>query len=702
MKKTYKIKVDCANCALKMEEATKKTAGVKEASINFATKKITVDFVENANHLEVLEEILTNCKKIEPGAEIYFGEKHVDKHNRSNTLYRIIISALITVGAYFIPVYGVYKLLLFILPYLIVGYDILINAIRGVINRQILDENFLMAIASIGAFIVGYFRTGEYIEAVAVILLYQVGEYFQGCAVEKSRRNIASLMDIRPDYANIYVDGKVVKVSPETVSVGETIVVLPGEKIPLDGIIEGGACTLDTSALTGESLPREVKVGDEVLSGSINLSGFLKIKTTKAFGESTVSRILDLVENATTKKARSEKFISKFARYYTPLVCILSLCVGLCVPLFRMAFLGLSGEFGEWIYRALTFLVISCPCALVISVPLSFFAGIGGASKGGILIKGADTLEALSKAECAVFDKTGTLTKGNFEVTNVIYSGKDREYFIEICAILESFSSHPIAKRIASLYSGEIDEKRVEGVEEIAGEGISATIDGTKISLGNEKLAKRLGASISPYQGVGTPTYAIIGNKICGVFVVSDEVKEGSKEAIRSLKSLGVKRTVILTGDSEKPARVVASYLEVDEVYHSLLPQEKVLKTEELIGKRTKGRTLLFIGDGINDAPVLARADVGVSMGALGSDAAIEASDVVIMDDEPKKVAKAIKSSKKCMRIVYQNIVFALGVKLTCMILGVLGIGGMTLAVFADVGVMVLAVLNAMRVMINK
>ncbi len=701
MKKTYKIKVDCANCALKMEDVAKRTEGVKDASIDYIGKKITVDFIEGVSALSVMRDVLANCKRVEEDAEIYFSDN--EEHKKVNTvLLRIIISSVLTVGAYFIPVNGLYKLLLFVLPYLVVGYDILIKAVKGVLNKQVLDENFLMAVASIGAFIVGYFRTGDYVEAVIVILLYQLGEYFQSRAVDKSRKNISALMDIRPDYANKVVDNKVIKVNPEKIEVGETIAILPGEKVPIDGVVIGGSCTLDLSALTGESLPLGVKVGDEVLSGAINLDGFLKIKTVRPFGESTLSKILDLVENASSKKSRSEKFITRFAKYYTPIVCAVSLCVALLIPLFRIVFLGLGGEFLEWIYRALTFLVISCPCALVISVPLSFFAGIGGASRKGILIKGSDTLETLSKIESVVFDKTGTLTKGVFEVANIIYYGNDREEFIERCAIVESFSSHPIAKRIASLYNKKVDESRVSNLTEIAGEGITAIIDGVSISLGNEKIVKRSNSQYSPYQGVGTPIYAVIDGRVEGIFILSDTIKEGSRQAIVDLKAASVKNTVILTGDEAKTAREVACLLRVDKVHFSLLPQDKVAKMEELLASKTKGKALAFVGDGINDAPVLARADVGISMGALGSDAAIEASDVVIMDDDPKKVATAIKISKKCMRVVAENVIFALGMKVLCMVLGVLGIGGITLAVFADVGVMILAVLNAMRVMINK
>ena len=617
-------------------------------------------------------------------------------------LFRILISAALTAALVFVPAEGTIKLFLYLIPYLIIGYDILIKAVKGIFNRHILDENFLMAVATVGAFAIAVTRSGDYLDAVAVMLLYQTGELFQSCAVGKSRRNISELMDIRPDYANIEQDGNLIKTDPEEIPTGSIIVVLPGEKIPIDGVIEEGSSSLNTAALTGESVPVDVKIGDEVISGSINLTGVLKIRTTKEFGESTVSKILDLVENASSRKSRSENFISRFAEIYTPIVCLSSLAVGVIPPLFNMLVMGSPAEWSEWIYRGLTFLVISCPCALVISVPLSFFAGLGGASREGILIKGSNYLEALSKTECVVFDKTGTLTEGVFTVTSVESVNMDKEKLIELTAITECTSSHPVAKSLIAAYGRDIDRSRISHIAEISGKGVTAVVDGMKTAVGNIKLMEQLNISCPEADAAGTVVYVAIEGKYEGYIVISDVIKNDSRKAIELLKKTGVRKTVMLTGDVKRVAEETAEKLGIDEVYSHLLPADKVEKVENLLREQKARATLAFVGDGINDAPVLSRADIGIAMGAMGSDAAIEAADIVLMDDNPLKIAKAIKISRKCMAIVYENIVFALGVKAVCLILGLFGIANMWIAVFADVGVMIIAVLNSIRALIKS
>lgn len=596
-----------------------------------------------------------------------------------------------------LPIEGYLRLGLFMIPYLVISYDILRKAIKGILNKQVFDENFLMAVATIGAIILG-----EYTEGVAVMLFYQIGELFQSYAVGKSRRNISELMDIRPDYANVQRDGKLEKVDPDEVEIGSIIVVQPGEKIPIDGIIIEGNTTLNTSALTGESLPREAVVGNDVISGCINMTGVLKIQTTKEFGESTVSKILDLVENSSSKKSKSENFISKFARYYTPAVCYGALALAILPPIVRMLFFRITPEWGEWIYRALTFLVISCPCALVISIPLSFFAGIGGASKEGVLVKGSNYLETLSQTKYVVFDKTGTMTQGVFEVSGVHHSEMENEKLLEYAALVESFSSHPISKSLQKAYGKEIDRNRVSDVEEISGNGVTAKVDGVFVAAGNVKLMKRLGIEYKECHHVGTVVHMAVDGAYAGHILISDLIKPHAKEAIHELKKAGVARTVMLTGDAKNAAEQVAKELGIEEVYSELLPADKVTKVEELLEKKEEKQKLAFVGDGINDAPVLSRADIGIAMGALGSDAAIEAADVVLMDDDPLKIAKAIKISRKCIRIVYENIYFAIGIKIVCLILGTFGIANMWLAIFADVGVMVIAVLNAIRALFVK
>ena len=579
-----------------------------------------------------------------------------------------------------------------------IGSDILKKAGRGILNRQVFDENFLMAVATVGAFALAiYTRSGDYTEAIAVMLFYQIGELFQSYAVGKSRKNISALMDIRPDYANIERDGRLEQVDPEEVAVGSVIVVQPGEKIPLDGQVIEGSSTLNTSALTGESLPREVQAGEAVISGCINMTGVLKLRTTKEFGESTVSRILDLVENASSRKSRSEDFISKFARFYTPAVCCAALALALLPPLGQMLFLGTAPAWGTWLYRALTFLVISCPCALVISIPLSFFAGLGGASREGVLIKGSNYLETLAQTRYVVFDKTGTLTRGVFEVNGIHHNQLSREQLLEYAALAESASSHPISKSLQRACGRELDRSRVTDIQEISGHGVTAQVDGIPVAAGNDKLMRRLGLEPIPCHSVGTIIHLAVDGTYAGHIVISDTVKEHSREAIRKLKAAGVKQTVMLTGDARQVAEAVAAELGVDQVYSELLPADKVTKVEELLEHKAPKEKLAFVGDGINDAPVLSRADIGIAMGAMGSDAAIEAADVVLMDDDPLKIAKAIRISRKCIRIVYQNIAFALLVKFACMALGAVGIANMWLAIFADVGVMVLAVLNAIR-----
>ncbi len=618
-------------------------------------------------------------------------------------LFRIIIAAVFLIALNFISVTGAVRFLLYLIPYLVIGYDILLKALKGIKNRQMFDESFLMAVATIGAIALAlYEKSGDYTEAIAVMLFYQIGEWFQSYAVGKSRRNISELMDIRPDYANIERDGKLEKTDPDEVEIGSIIVVQPGEKVPIDGIVENGSSSLNTSALTGESLPRDVKEGDEIVSGCINMTGVLKIRTTKEFGESTVSKILDLVENASSRKSKSEDFISKFARIYTPAVCYAALALAFLPPLVRMLGMGLEAEWGTWIYRALTFLVISCPCALVISIPLSFFAGIGGASNAGVLVKGSNYLETLSQTKIVVFDKTGTLTQGVFEVNGIHHNEIENEKLIEYAALAESASSHPISKSLQRAYGKEIDRSRVSDIREISGNGVIAKVDGREIAIGSDKLMKHLGISFIGCHSVGTILHIAVDKKYAGHLVISDIVKPHSKEALRELKKAGISKTIMLTGDAEKVAERVAENLGLDRVYGELLPADKVEKVEELLKNKPEKEKLAFVGDGINDAPVLRRADIGIAMGAMGSDAAIEAADVVLMDDDPMQISKAIKISRKCLRIVYQNIVFAIGIKLICLVLGAVGIANMWLAIFADVGVMILAVLNAIRALFVK
>ena len=613
-------------------------------------------------------------------------------------LVRIVLAAAMVICLGLLPVQGLLRLALYLTTYLVIGYDILRKAGRGILNRQVFDENFLMAVATVGAFALAiYTRSGDYTEAIAVMLFYQIGELFQSYAVGKSRKNISALMDIRPDYANVERNGKLEQVDPDEVSIGSMIVVQPGEKVPLDGEVIEGSSTLNTSALTGESLPREIQAGEAVISGCINMTGVLKIRTTKEFGESTVSKILDLVENSSSRKSKSEDFISKFARIYTPAVCYAALALAILPPLGQMLLLGAAPAWGTWIYRALTFLVISCPCALVISIPLSFFAGIGGASKEGVLIKGSNYLETLSQARYVVFDKTGTLTRGVFEVNAVHHNKMSQEQLLEYAALAESASSHPISKSLQRAYGQEIDRSRVTDIQEISGNGVTAKVDGISVAAGNDKLMRRLGIEPIPCHHVGTIIHMAVDGAYAGHIVISDVVKEHSKEAIQELKRAGVKQTVMLTGDARRVAEAVAAQLGVDQAYSELLPAGKVEKVEELLERKGSKEKLAFVGDGINDAPVLSRADIGIAMGAMGSDAAIEAADVVLMDGDPLKIAKAIKISRKCIRIVYQNIAFALTVKFACMALGAVGIANMWLAIFADVGVMILAILNAIR-----
>ena len=612
---------------------------------------------------------------------------------KKKVLQRIIIALICIIALEFIDVEGYLEFGLYMIPYLVIGYDILKKAIKGILNRQVFDENFLMAVATIGAI-----ALGEYKEGVAVMLFYQIGELFQSYAVGKSRRNISDLMDIRPDYANIENEsGEVEKVDPDEVEIGSIIVVKPGEKIPLDGIIMEGKTTLNTSALTGESLPREVSINDEVMSGCINLNGLIKIKTTKEFGESTVSKILDLVENASSKKSKSENFISKFAKYYTPAVCYGAVALAFLPPVISLLFLNIDANWSEWISRALTFLVISCPCALVISIPLSFFAGIGGASHEGVLVKGSNYLETLAQTKYVVFDKTGTMTQGVFEVTGIHHANIDKDKLLEYAALAESYSTHPISKSLQKAYGKEIDQHRVLDVQEISGHGIIAKVDGQDVAVGNIKLMKKLNISCQQCHSVGTVVHVAINNEYAGHILISDLMKPHAKEAIQALKKIGIKKTIMLTGDIKSVADQVAEELKIDAVYSDLLPSDKVDKVEEILQNKGNKEKVAFVGDGINDAPVLSRADIGIAMGALGSDAAIEAADVVLMDDDPLKIAKAIKISKKCIRIVYENIYFAIGVKVICLILGAIGIANMWMAIFADVGVMVLAVLNAIR-----
>lgn len=618
------------------------------------------------------------------------------------TLARIATVALMLAGLHFAPLTGSAQAAAYIVAYLIVGYDVLADAFEGVKDGELFDEDFLMAVATIGAIALAVLKTGDYTEAVAVMLFFQTGELFESCAVGKSRRNITALMDVRPDYANIERDGKIVRVDPKTVKTGNVIIVNPGEKIPLDGVVVKGVSTLDTAALTGESLPRSVRAGDGVFSGCVNLDGVLSVQTTKAFGESTASKILDLLENASSLKSKSENFISKFARVYTPAVCFAALAVAVAPPLTRLFAMGLPADWESWIYRALIFLVISCPCALVISIPLSFFAGLGGAGKAGVLIKGANYIETLSKTKTVVFDKTGTLTRGVFEVCAVHHNVIDERKLIELTALAESASSHPIAKSLLRACGTEVDTVRVSNIREIGGGGVIATVDGKEVAAGNGKLMRELGVDFIPCHKTGTIVHVAVGGEYAGHIVIADIVKPQSKQAIRALKACGVKKTVMLTGDSKAVARDVADALGIDAEYGELLPADKVAKVETLLSGQKSGEKLAFVGDGINDAPVLARADVGIAMGAIGSDAAIEAADVVLMDDDPMKLATAIRLSRKCLRIVYENIVFAIGVKALCLALGAAGLVGMGAAVFADVGVLVLAVLNAMRALSVK
>lgn len=618
-------------------------------------------------------------------------------------LVRIVAAAAMMIGLEFAPVEGVVRFLLYLVPYLVIGYDILKKAVRGILNRQVFDENFLMAVATVGAIALAlYDQSGDYTEAVAVMLFYQIGEWFQSYAVGRSRKNISELMDIRPDYANIEKDGVLEQVDPDEVAIGSVIVVQPGEKVPIDGVVIEGTSSLNTSALTGESVPRDITAGHEVISGCINLTGVLKIRTTKEFGESTVSQILDLVENASSRKSKSEDFISKFARVYTPAVCYAALALAILPPLVRIFGMGLAPEWDVWIYRALTFLVISCPCALVISIPLSFFAGLGGASREGVLIKGSNYLETLAQTGIVVFDKTGTLTQGVFEVNAVHHSKIDKNRLLEYAALAESSSTHPISKSLRKAYGGKIDRSRVSDVQEISGNGILAVVDGVRVAAGNDKLMNRLGIEFIPCHSAGTIIHMAIDGQYAGHIVISDVVKPHAKQAIEELKRAGVKKTVMLTGDIRRVAEKVASELGLDAVYSDLLPAGKVEKVEELLAGKSKKERLAFVGDGINDAPVLGRADIGIAMGAMGSDAAIEAADVVLMDDDPLKIAKAIRISRKCLGIVYQNIVFAIGIKLLCLLLGAVGLANMWLAIFADVGVMILAVLNAIRALFVK
>lgn len=625
---------------------------------------------------------------------------------QKNMLVRIIVTAVLFAGLFvfekFVPITSrILRLAVYMVPYLVISYDILKKAFKGIIKGQVFDENFLMAVASVGAVAIAVYENGSYNEAVAVMLFYQIGELFQSYAVGKSRRSISELMDIRPDYANIEVDGKIEQVDPDEVEVGSIIVVSAGEKIPIDGVIVEGSTTLDTSSLTGESVPRNAKENDEVISGCINLTGTVRIRTTKPFGESTVSKILDLVENSSSKKSKSEQFISKFARIYTPAVCGGALALALIPPVVSLI-IGKEAMWLTWIYRALTFLVISCPCALVISIPLSFFAGIGGASKEGVLVKGSNYLETLSNTKIVVFDKTGTMTKGKFEVTEIAPIGIDRDELIRLTAYAESYSSHPISRSIKDAYGKEIDASKISDVNEISGNGVLAVVDGKKVAAGNSKLMDKLGVEYTACDKVGTVVYVVVDGKYCGYILISDALKPTSVSAVKAMKECGVRKTVMLTGDSKKVADAVAKELGADEVYSELLPANKVSQVERLLADKGEKEKLAFVGDGINDAPVLSRADIGIAMGALGSDAAIEAADIVLMDDDPMKISKAIKISTKCLRIVNENIYFALGVKALCLILGAVGIANMWVAIFADVGVMVIAVLNAIRALSVK
>jgi len=617
---------------------------------------------------------------------------------QKKAMIRIIIAVVLVGLISLLPVKGYIRFALFMIPYLVIGYDILRKAVKGIMNRQVFDENFLMAVATIGAI-----ALGDYTEGVAVMIFYQIGELFQSYAVGKSRRNISELMDIRPDYANVETEnGELEQVDPDEVEIGSVIVVQPGEKVPIDGVIIEGKSTLNTSALTGESLPREAEVDDEIVSGCINMTGVLRIKTTKEFGESTVSKILDMVENASSRKSRSENFISKFAHYYTPIVCYCAAALAVLPPLVSILFLHIAPDWGEWIFRALTFLVISCPCALVISIPLSFFAGIGGASRSGVLVKGSNYMETLAQTSCVVFDKTGTLTQGVFAVSSIYPEGMSEDQLLEYAALAESYSSHPISRSLQKAYGKGIDKNRIADVEEISGNGVKAAIDGKEVSVGNDKLMKKLGVSYKELNEVGTVVYVAVDQTFAGSILISDQPKPTAAAAIKALNKAGIRKTVMLTGDRRNVAEHVAKELDISEYYAELLPADKVSGVEKLLAGQRSREKLAFVGDGINDAPVLSRADIGIAMGAMGSDAAIEAADIVLMDDDPMKIAKAIKIARKCIRIVYENIYFAIGIKVICLILGALGIANMWAAIFADVGVMVIAVLNAIRALSVK
>ncbi|MBQ8279248.1 MAG: cadmium-translocating P-type ATPase [Roseburia sp.] len=615
---------------------------------------------------------------------------------QKKVLYRIIIAAVLMILLGFLPVQGLLRFVLYLVPYLIIGYDILRKAWKGILNKQVFDENFLMAVATVGAIIIGVTGDGDYTEAIAVMLFYQIGELFQSYAVGKSRKNISELMDIRPDYANIEVNGALEQVDPDEVAIGSVILVSPGEKVPIDGIVVEGSSTLNTSALTGESVPKDVAEGEEVYSGCINMTGVLRIQTTKEFGESTVSKILDLVENASSRKAKSENFISKFAKYYTPIVCYSALALAIVPPVVSL-FLQMEPNWSDWLYRALSFLVTSCPCALVISIPLSFFGGIGGASKDGILIKGSNYIETLAAAKYVVFDKTGTVTQGVFEVTEVCHIGMPEEELLEYAALAESYSNHPISKSLKKAYGRQLDMSLVSDVQEISGNGVTANVKGKSVAVGNEKLLNSLGIAYTKAQGLGTLVYVAVDGVFAGSIVISDKIKPSAKKAMEDLKKAGIKKLVMLTGDAKNVADHVAAELGIDEVHSELLPADKVSKVEEMLAVKGEKEKLVFVGDGVNDAPVLSRADAGIAMGAIGSDAAIEAADIVLMDDDPAKIARAMKLSKKCMGIVYQNIYFAIGIKVLCLVLVAIGLANMWLAIFADVGVMVIAVLNATR-----
>lgn len=615
---------------------------------------------------------------------------------QKKVLHRIIIAAILMIVLGFLPVQGLLRFVLYLVPYLVIGHDILRKAYKGILNKQVFDENFLMAIATVGAMILGVTGDGDYTEAIAVMLFYQIGELFQSYAVGKSRKNISELMDIRPDYANIEVNGILEQVDPDEVTVGSVILVQPGEKVPIDGVVIEGNSTLNTSALTGESVPRDIKAGEEVYSGCINMTGVLRVQTTKEFGESTVSKILDLVENASSRKAKSENFISKFAKYYTPIVCYSALALAIVPPVISI-FMQAAPNWGDWLYRALSFLVTSCPCALVISIPLSFFGGIGGASKDGILIKGSNYIETLASAKYVVFDKTGTVTQGVFEVTEVTPNRMTEEDLLEYAALAESYSTHPISKSLKKAYGSPLDRSKVSDVQEISGNGVIAKVAGKEVAVGNKKLMNMLKVSFIATEAVGTQVYVAVDDVFAGSILISDKIKPSAKMAMEDLKKAGIKKLVMLTGDAKKVAEHVAGELGIDEVYSELLPADKVTKVEAMLAQKGENEKLIFVGDGVNDAPVLSRADVGIAMGAIGSDAALEAADIVLMDDDPAKIAKAMKHCKKCMRIVYQNIYFAIGIKVLCLVLVAMGIANMWLAIFADVGVMVIAVMNATR-----